>query len=137
MILAFDLEPEFESTLENDAKQKHISTSEMIKNFLLQNYFCQKQSTESLTDDEQNTQQLIKVKARYSSELLVRELRDEKIISPITQSLIGLLANSNLDESLTDWDNAEFTEMAMNQAMRGMENEPALYTLDDLKERWQ
>jgi len=40
-------------------------------------------------------------------------------------------------ESFTDWDNAEFTEMAMNQAMRGMENEPELYTLDDLKERWQ
>lgn len=38
-------------------------------------------------------------------------------------------------ESLNDWDNAEdevwtnaeFTEMAMNQAMRGMENEPSLY----------
>jgi hypothetical protein len=61
---------------------------------------------ESLTNDEQNTQQLLEmiknikpVKARYSSEILVRELRDEKTISPITQSLIGLLANSNLDES--------------------------------------
>ena len=48
-------------------------------------------------------------------------------------------------ESVTDWNNAEdnewtnteFTEMAMNQALRGMEDEPALYTLDDLKERWQ
>ncbi len=39
--------------------------------------------------------------------------------------------------SFTDWNNAEFTEMAMNQAMRGMENDPALYTLEDLKERWQ
>ncbi len=144
MILAFELEPEFESTLENDAKQKHISASEMVKNFLLQNYFSPKKVTESLTDDEQNTQQLLEmiknikpVKARYSSEILVRELRDEKTISSITQSLIGLLANSNLTESFTDWDNAEFTEMAMNQAMRGMENEPELYTLDDLKERWQ
>lgn len=35
------------------------------------------------------------------------------------------------NESFTDWDNAEFSEMAMNQAMRGMKNEPALYTLDD------
>lgn len=38
-------------------------------------------------------------------------------------------------ESLSDWDNPEdeawnnvqFSKMAMNQAMRGMENEPALY----------
>jgi hypothetical protein len=43
----------------------------------------------------------------------------------------------SVPESFTDWDNAEFTEMAMNQAMRGMEKEPELYTLDDLKERWQ
>jgi hypothetical protein len=106
MILTFELEPELEQSLENDAKQKHISTSEMVKKFLLQNYFNQKQSTESLTNDEQNTQQLLEmieniqpVTARYSSEILVRELRNEKTISPITQSLIGLLANSNLDEA--------------------------------------
>lgn len=36
-----------------------------------------------------------------------------------------------------EWTNAEFGEMAMNQALRGMEDEPSLYTLDDLKERWQ
>lgn len=83
MILAFDLEPEFESTLENDAKQKHISTSEMIKNFLLQNYFSPKKVTELLTDDEQNTQQLLEmiknikpVTCEYSSEQIVRSLRD-------------------------------------------------------------
>jgi hypothetical protein len=28
-------------------------------------------------------------------------------------------------------------ELAMTQAMRGMEDEPVLYSLDDLKERWQ
>lgn len=28
-------------------------------------------------------------------------------------------------------------EMAMTQALRGMEDEPVLYSLDDLKERWQ
>jgi hypothetical protein len=36
-----------------------------------------------------------------------------------------------------EWTNAEFGEMAMNQALRGMEDEPSLYTFDDLKERWQ
>ena len=35
-----------------------------------------------------------------------------------------------------DWTNADFSTMAMSQAMRGMEEEPSLYTLDDLKERW-
>lgn len=36
-----------------------------------------------------------------------------------------------------EWTNAEFSQMAMSQAMRGMEEEPPIYTLDDLKERWQ
>ena len=36
-----------------------------------------------------------------------------------------------------EWTNSEFSTMAMSQAMRGMEEEPPLYTLDDLKERWQ
>jgi len=35
-----------------------------------------------------------------------------------------------------DWTDIEFAEMAMRQALRGMEDEPALYTVDDLKERW-
>lgn len=50
MILAFELEPELERSLEDDAKQKHISASEMVKNFLLQNYFSQKHSSDLLTD---------------------------------------------------------------------------------------
>ena len=33
-----------------------------------------------------------------------------------------------------EWSDAEF---AMGQAMRGMEDEPVLYTRDDLKECWQ
>jgi hypothetical protein len=36
-----------------------------------------------------------------------------------------------------DWTNADFSTMAMSQALRGMEEEPSLYTLNDLKERWQ
>lgn len=65
----------------------------------------------------------------FTDFLLSKHRSTEKTISPITQSLVGLLANSNLDKTtvLSDWNNAEFNEMAMNQAMRGMENEPALY----------
>jgi hypothetical protein len=36
-----------------------------------------------------------------------------------------------------EWTNAEFSQMAMRQAMRGMEEEPPIYSLDDIKERWQ
>ena len=73
MILTFELEPELEQSLENDAKQKHLSSSEMIKDFLIENYFHQKPASEIV---EKN-----------------------KTISPITQSLIGLLDKSTLDES--------------------------------------
>ena len=36
-----------------------------------------------------------------------------------------------------EWSDAEFAEFAMGQALRGMEDEPVLYTRDDLKECWQ
>ena len=74
MILTFELEPELEKILEKDAQQKQVSTSEMVKNFLVQNYFNQHQATQ------------------------IQQVMGHENISPITQSLIGLLANSNLDE---------------------------------------
>ncbi|MEI7866289.1 MAG: DUF2281 domain-containing protein [Candidatus Methylumidiphilus sp.] len=36
-----------------------------------------------------------------------------------------------------EWSDAEFSEFAMGQALRDMEDEPVLYTRDDLKEHWQ
>ena len=36
-----------------------------------------------------------------------------------------------------EWTAAEFSAMAMQQALRGMEDEPVAYTRDDLRERWQ
>lgn len=53
-----------------------------------------------------------------------------------TKPLIGVAPHDSSTKFFTEWNNAEFTEMAMNQAMRGMENEPAIYSLNDLKERW-
>lgn len=43
------------------------------------------------------------------------------------------------DKPLThdEWTDAEFASLAMSQALRGMEDEPVLYTRDDLKEHWQ
>lgn len=36
-----------------------------------------------------------------------------------------------------EWTDTEFSTMAMNQAMRGIDEETPLYTVDDLKEGWQ
>jgi hypothetical protein len=37
----------------------------------------------------------------------------------------------------TEWTDAEFSELSMSQAMRGMEQETVTYTREDLRERWQ
>ncbi|HLP99286.1 MAG TPA: hypothetical protein VK149_12680 [Sideroxyarcus sp.] len=36
-----------------------------------------------------------------------------------------------------EWTDAEFSELSMAQAMRGMEQETVTYTREDLRERWQ
>lgn len=36
-----------------------------------------------------------------------------------------------------EWSDAEFSTMSIQQAMRGLEDEPTLYTSADLKEQWQ
>jgi len=38
---------------------------------------------------------------------------------------------------LTEWSECDFSDVSMAQAMRGLEDEPVLYTEADLKERWQ
>ncbi|MBK1705469.1 DUF2281 domain-containing protein [Halochromatium glycolicum] len=36
-----------------------------------------------------------------------------------------------------DWSEQHFRAMSLEQAMRGLEDEPDVYCEDDLKERWQ
>lgn len=36
-----------------------------------------------------------------------------------------------------DWTQAEFSQLALAQAMRGLEDDPITYSLQDIKERWQ
>ncbi|MEQ5801253.1 DUF2281 domain-containing protein [Halomonas sp. H10-9-1] len=36
-----------------------------------------------------------------------------------------------------DWSDHQFHALSIDQAMRGLEFEPDLYSEDDLKERWQ
>lgn len=39
--------------------------------------------------------------------------------------------------SQVEWSERDFTALSMAQAMRGMEDEPVLYTEADITERWQ
>ena len=43
----------------------------------------------------------------------------------------------NCSETHSDWSEPQFTAVSVDQAMRGMDEEPGLYSQDDLKERWQ
>lgn len=36
-----------------------------------------------------------------------------------------------------EWSDAEFAALAMQQALRGMEDEPVTYSRDDLREVWR
>jgi hypothetical protein len=36
-----------------------------------------------------------------------------------------------------EWSDTEFADLAMAQALRGLEDDPVAYTLADLRERWQ
>ncbi len=36
-----------------------------------------------------------------------------------------------------EWSDAEFADLSMRQALRGMEADAVTYTRDDLRERWQ
>ena len=36
-----------------------------------------------------------------------------------------------------DWTDAEFSNMAMLQALHGIKDDPVVYTRDDLREQWQ
>lgn len=37
----------------------------------------------------------------------------------------------------TDWSEQQFQTMSIDQAMKGLEHEPDLYSDEDLKERWR
>ena len=47
----------------------------------------------------------------------------------------GPLAGKSLDH--VEWTDAEFSAMSIQQALRGIEDDPVAYTRDDLRERWQ
>lgn len=49
----------------------------------------------------------------------------------LTVRTLGLVESSR-----QDWNDHEFEEMAMVQALGGMEDESVVYNLDDLRERW-
>lgn len=75
-MILIELEPELESILENDAKQKHISTSEMLKNYLLKHYFSQEKSTDLLSDIVNDLPEIACFKNKDPLEIQ-KDLRDE------------------------------------------------------------
>ena len=48
----------------------------------------------------------------------------------------GAEPSGSQEQHAQDWSDADFAQMAWQQALRGMEDEPVLYTVSDLKEVW-
>lgn len=46
-------------------------------------------------------------------------------------------APTNKPSPYVEWTDAEFSELSMRQALRGMEEESVTYTRADLREQWQ
>jgi hypothetical protein len=46
-------------------------------------------------------------------------------------------ASTNKPLPHAEWTDADFSELSMRQAMRGMEDETVTYTRADLREQWQ
>ena len=46
-------------------------------------------------------------------------------------------ASTNKPLPHAEWTNAEFSELSMRQALRGMEEDSVTYTRADLREQWQ
>lgn len=46
-------------------------------------------------------------------------------------------ARTAADMAHEDWTQLEFSRASLAQAMRGLEDDPVIYTRDDLKEKWQ
>lgn len=45
--------------------------------------------------------------------------------------------NDSAHTEQADWSEQQFRAMSVEQAMRGLEDEPELYSENDLEERWQ
>ncbi|WP_395457512.1 DUF2281 domain-containing protein (plasmid) [Azospirillum melinis] len=44
---------------------------------------------------------------------------------------------ASTDASRGEWSESQFAEFSMEQAMRGMEDDPVTYSRDDLREVWR
>ncbi len=52
-------------------------------------------------------------------------------------SFLAARCGVETDAGHDEWTENEFAEFSMQQVVRGMEDDPVHYTLNDLKERWQ
>jgi hypothetical protein len=59
-------------------------------------------------------------------------------IYDFVEFLAARSSNASLKaEHANDWTDTEFSRLSIAQAMRGLEDDPVTYTLNDVKERWQ
>lgn len=68
----------------------------------------------------------------------IKTLPDEKraeVFDFVDYLTTRFALHSNSD--MTEWTDQEFAELSMQQAMRGMEDDPVIYTDADLREHWR
>lgn len=62
-------------------------------------------------------------------------LRQQEVMDFVT--FLEQRYGNAVDADSNEWTDAQFQMMSLDQAMRGLEDEPDIYAEDDLKERWQ
>lgn len=62
--------------------------------------------------------------------------RQRREVADFVDFLASRIAGGGQDRLQADWHDEDFVNMSVTQAMRGMGEEPDIYTDKDLKERW-
>lgn len=69
----------------------------------------------------------------------LRSLPSDKQVEvfDFVEFLIARFGDGSKIKQNHDWTDADFSFFSLGQALRGMEDEPEIYSQDDLKERWR
>lgn len=134
-MLTLDLDRELESNLLEIARKEHQTPVQII-NKLIAQYIKTRKASNLLTDISQELP-IIEAFAAKNPLSLQHKMREEALA---WQDLKQAQTVSFKDWDTSDddvWTTAEYSEMSLHQALRGMEDEQTHYTIDDLKECWQ
>ncbi|MEA3642711.1 MAG: DUF2281 domain-containing protein [Lamprobacter sp.] len=69
-------------------------------------------------------------------ELIVKVRRLPALRQQEVMDFVVFLEQRDSEPGQSDWSEQNFRAMSIEQAMRGLEDEPDLYCEDDLKDRW-